>query len=221
MLGFFGWVASIKKAMLEPVKVKCIFLGYYKSIVGNKILRLDDITSTIVLYRNICFNESGEYKNTFIGSGIGTGLMQVLHRFEFEVEPLRDHIFEVKPQKNVDQGAGLQEVEIWVTKDLLVKEKGNVLGLEIIRDQSGNTLRVSQSKIHNKKLIRTLLKGHSTLLLDDSLSGDYDVEKNGCEGSLKANLEHVEALPTTKAGYMTFIEDWKKEIWLNRLLTES
>ncbi|GKD03696.1 hypothetical protein Tco_1178670, partial [Tanacetum coccineum] len=28
--------------------------------------------------------------------------------------------------------------------------QGNVLGLEIIRDQSGNTLRVSQSRIHNE-----------------------------------------------------------------------
>ncbi|GJU31166.1 hypothetical protein Tco_1174755, partial [Tanacetum coccineum] len=38
------------------------------------------------------------------------------------------------------------EAEIWVTKGLLDKAKGNVLGIEIIRDQSGNTLRVSQSR---------------------------------------------------------------------------
>ncbi|GJS19565.1 hypothetical protein Tco_0448197 [Tanacetum coccineum] len=35
MLGFFGWLASIKQGMLEPVKVKCIFLGYHKGIVGT------------------------------------------------------------------------------------------------------------------------------------------------------------------------------------------
>ncbi|GKB87681.1 hypothetical protein Tco_0959953 [Tanacetum coccineum] len=34
--------------------------------------------------RNMCFNESGEYKKTFIGSGIGTGSMQVLQGVEFE-----------------------------------------------------------------------------------------------------------------------------------------
>ncbi|GJR24349.1 hypothetical protein Tco_0972876 [Tanacetum coccineum] len=39
MLGFFGWLASIKQGMLEPVKVKCIFLGYRKGIVGNKALK--------------------------------------------------------------------------------------------------------------------------------------------------------------------------------------
>ncbi|GKF33325.1 hypothetical protein Tco_0106525, partial [Tanacetum coccineum] len=30
MLEFFGWLASIKQWMLEPVKAKCIFLGYRK-----------------------------------------------------------------------------------------------------------------------------------------------------------------------------------------------
>ncbi|GKE91948.1 hypothetical protein Tco_1573043, partial [Tanacetum coccineum] len=189
--------------------------------------------------------------------------------FKFEVEPLGDHTFEVEPQKNVDQGAGLQEVqtqdlmdyqlargreqhlacelfgyredsneaafavaavekiyaheslaltfnntvayeviskwkaglkddmdarlnvckaEIWATKGLLVKAKGNVLGLEIIRDQSGNTLRVSRSRIHNEKLVQTLLKGYSTLLLEDSLSGDCDVEKNVLD--IRKRLSH-------------------------------
>nr|GEU40942.1 hypothetical protein [Tanacetum cinerariifolium] len=40
MLGFFGRLASIKQGMLEPVKVKCIFLGYHKGIVGNKALKV-------------------------------------------------------------------------------------------------------------------------------------------------------------------------------------
>ncbi|GJT73763.1 hypothetical protein Tco_1033049 [Tanacetum coccineum] len=40
-------------------------------------------------------------------------------------------------------------------------------------------------------------------------------------GSLKANLQHMEALSTTEAGYMTFTKAWKKEIWLKGLLIES
>ncbi|GJW96223.1 hypothetical protein Tco_0178031 [Tanacetum coccineum] len=84
MLGFFGWLASIKQGMLEPVKVKCIFLGYRKGTVDNKLWRFDDVTSKVVLYRNMGFNESGEYKKTFIGSSVGTGSMQVLHGFEFK-----------------------------------------------------------------------------------------------------------------------------------------
>ncbi|GKB65957.1 hypothetical protein Tco_0927369 [Tanacetum coccineum] len=165
------------------------------------------------------------------------------------------------------------KAEIWATKGLLDKAKGNVLGMEIVRDQSGNTLGVSQSKFYNEKLVQTLLEGHSILSLEGSLSGDYDVKKNGkwsciyavgsqeyqmvctrldiafadvgmldkfdrglqtdvqvlwilttpwedrslswvdkglmilgCAESLKANLQHMEALSTTEAGYMTFTE---------------
>nr|GEW63788.1 zinc finger, CCHC-type [Tanacetum cinerariifolium] len=319
MLGFFGWLASIKQGMLEPVMVKCIFLGYHKSIVCNELWRLYDVTS------------------------------KVLHEFEFEVEPLGDHTFEVEPQENVDQGAGLQEVQtqdlmdyhlardrdqhlacelfgyredsneaafgvaavekiyahesltfnntvacevifkwkaglkddmdarsylyvlsngydmgfscgckakIWATNGLLDKAKGNVLGMKIVRDQSGYTLRVSQSRFYNEKLVHTLLEGHFILSLEGSLSGDCDVKKNGkwsctyavgsqeyqmvcmildmgsadvgyglmilgCAGSLKANLQHMKALLTTEAGYMTFTEAWKKKIWPKGLLIES
>ncbi|GKC41478.1 hypothetical protein Tco_1059200, partial [Tanacetum coccineum] len=161
LLGFFGWLASIKQGMLEPVK-------------------------------NTGFNESGEHKKTFIGSGVGTGFVQVLQGVEFEVELQEDHTFEVEPHGNVDYVAGLQEVrsqdliyyhlardmkqhsthelfsyredsneaafavaavdkiyaresltfnntvackdEIWATKGLLDKAKGNVLSMEIVRD---------------------------------------------------------------------------------------
>nr|GFA52203.1 zinc finger, CCHC-type [Tanacetum cinerariifolium] len=56
--------------------------------------------------------------------------------------------------------------------------KGNVLGMETVRDQSDNTLRVSQSRFYNEKLVQTLLEGHSILSFEGSLSGDCDVEKN-------------------------------------------
>nr|GEZ20191.1 zinc finger, CCHC-type [Tanacetum cinerariifolium] len=105
-----------------------------------------------------------------------------------------------------------------VTKGLLVKAKGNVLGLEIIKDQSGNTLRVSQSRIHNKKLVQTLLKGHSTLSLEDSLSGDCDVEKNGY---VFVDFDYAMRKSITVMGYLTFTKAWKKKIWLKGLLTES
>ncbi|GJW26436.1 zinc finger, CCHC-type containing protein [Tanacetum coccineum] len=187
MLGFFGWLASIKQGMLEPVKVKCIFLGYHKGIVGNKLWRLDDVTS------------------------------KVLQGDEFEVEPQDGHTFEVEPQENVDQGAGLQEVQ---TQDLmdyqLARDREQHLACELFgyREDSNETafavaavgkiyahesltfnntiacemvwffladarLRSGLPRIHNKKLVQTLLKGHSILSLEGSLSGDCDVEKNG------------------------------------------
>nr|GEW11426.1 zinc finger, CCHC-type [Tanacetum cinerariifolium] len=82
--------------------------------------------------------------------------------------------------------------------------------MEIVIDRSGNALRVSQSRFYNGKLVHTLLEGHSILLLEGSLLRDCDVKKM-----------HMEALSTTEAGYMTFTEAWKNEIWLNGLLTES
>ncbi|GJR01887.1 hypothetical protein Tco_1092616 [Tanacetum coccineum] len=63
------------------------------------------LLAKVVLYRNMGFNESGEYKKTFIGSGVGTGSVQVLQGVEFKVEPQEDHTFEVEPHGNVDHVA--------------------------------------------------------------------------------------------------------------------
>nr|GEX31918.1 zinc finger, CCHC-type [Tanacetum cinerariifolium] len=319
---------------------QCVKSGVAKhlGVVGiqqqNGLVDETNVTlfAKVVLYRNIGFNESGEYKKIFIGVGVGTGSMQVLQGVEFEVEPQEDHTFEVEPHGNVDHVEGSQEVqthdlmdyqlardreqhlayelfgyrediayevifkwksglkddmdarsdvyvlnnscrkcsnnsngyywaytpgmfihlflyiddvvfscgckaEIWATKGLLDKAKGNVLGMKIVRDQSGYTLRVSQSRFYNGKLVQTLLGGHSILLLEGSLSGDCDVEKNGkwsciyavgiqeyqmvCTRLDIASADHMKARSTTEAGYMTFTDAWKKKIWLKGLLTKS
>ncbi|GJT17997.1 hypothetical protein Tco_0876703 [Tanacetum coccineum] len=44
MLGFLGWLASIKQRMLEAVKVKCIFLGCREVAVEEKIYAYDSLT---------------------------------------------------------------------------------------------------------------------------------------------------------------------------------
>ncbi|GJU25790.1 hypothetical protein Tco_1164411 [Tanacetum coccineum] len=199
MLGFFGWLAIIKQGMLEPVKVMCIFLGYHEIIMGNKLWRLDEVTLRVVLYINMGFNESGEYKKTFIGFGVGTGSMQVLHGFEFEVEPLGDHTFEVEPQENVNQGAGIEKTLMRLLLQLLQKCSDDSDGyyweytpdfvLKFVRDQSGNTLRESQSRFYNGKLVFVDFKytmGRSITLMSRSIQ-----------------------------------EAWKKEIWLKGLLIES
>nr|GEX29851.1 hypothetical protein [Tanacetum cinerariifolium] len=169
MLGFFGWLASIKQWMLEPVKVKCIFLGYHKSIVGNKLLRLDGVTSKVVLYRNISFNESGKYKKTLIGSGVGTGSMQ----------------------ENVNQGAGLQEVQ---TQDLMdyqlacdreqhlacklfrYKEDSNKAGLKYDMDARSDMYVLSNGC---RKCSDDNDGYYWGIHQEGSLSRDCDVKKNG------------------------------------------
>ncbi|GKD20316.1 zinc finger, CCHC-type containing protein, partial [Tanacetum coccineum] len=166
----------------------------------SKVLWAEDTTiSTYLVKKNMGFNESAEYKKTFIGSGVGTGSMQVLQEVEFDVELQEDHAFKVEPQENFDHvvedsneaafavvavnkiyahesltfndtvaceviskwKAGLKDdmdarsdvyvlsngyrnavttaAEIWVTKGLLDKAKGNILGMEIVKDQSCNT----------------------------------------------------------------------------------
>ncbi|GJW92342.1 zinc finger, CCHC-type containing protein [Tanacetum coccineum] len=244
MLGFFGCLASIKQGMLEPVKVKYIFLGYHKSIVGNKLWRLDDVTSKVVL--NMGFNESGEYKKTFIGSGVGTGSMQVLHGFDFEVEP----------QENVDQGAGLQEVQTQNLMDYqLTRDREQHLACELFgnREDSNEAeaafavekIYAHESLTFNNTVACEVISKWKARLKEDNgkavtttttityywltsaLPNDLLVKAKGNilgleiirdrSGSLKANLHHMEALSTTKAGYMTFT-DRKKEIWLKGLL---
>ncbi|GKC78526.1 hypothetical protein Tco_1129300, partial [Tanacetum coccineum] len=76
---------------------------------------LDSCNQSLVCLRNMGFNESGEYKKTFIGSGVGTGSMQVLQGDEFEVEPQDGHTFEVEPHGNVDHVVGSQEYEAAIT----------------------------------------------------------------------------------------------------------
>ncbi|GKD97947.1 hypothetical protein Tco_1381844 [Tanacetum coccineum] len=116
--------------------------------------------------------------------------MQVLHGFEFKVEPLGDHTFEVEPQENVDQGAGLQEVQ---TQELMDYQLAcDRAGLKDDMDARSDVYVLSNgcrkcSDDNNGyyweytpgKLVQTLLKGHSMLSLEDSLSGVCDVEKNG------------------------------------------
>ncbi|GJX50881.1 hypothetical protein Tco_0277726 [Tanacetum coccineum] len=147
MLGFFGWLASIMQGMLELVKVKCIFMRYR------------------------------------------SGSMQVLQRDEFEVELQDGHTFEFACEV-IPSGSWIGKM-LWQARQMCsdqhrLKEFAVTtmmaifwslhhgtyyLVLELFRDLSGNTLRVSQSRIHNEKLVQTLLKGHSILSLEGSLSG--------------------------------------------------
>ncbi|GJW67745.1 pentatricopeptide repeat-containing protein [Tanacetum coccineum] len=93
-----------------------------------------------------------------------------------------------------DFQCNLLSAEIWATKGLLDKAMENVLGMEIVRDQSGDC---------------------------DVEKNGYGLMILGCARSLKANWQHMEALSTTEAGYMMFTEAWKKKIWLKGLLAQS
>ncbi|GKC63396.1 zinc finger, CCHC-type containing protein [Tanacetum coccineum] len=95
--------------------------------------------------------------------------------------------------------------------------------------------RLSQSRIHNKKLVQTLLEGHSIMSLEDSLSGDCDVEKNG-KWSYRYASESDEyqvfmdfdyamgrsiiVMSRSITGYLLMIQAVKEAIWPRGLLEE-
>ncbi|GJR62173.1 zinc finger, CCHC-type containing protein [Tanacetum coccineum] len=153
-----GLVKETNVTLLAKVRCFLIQSGLSKVLWAEDTTMSTYLVNKVVLYRNMGFNESGEYKKTFIGSGVGTGSVQVLQGVEFEVEPQEDHTFEVEPHGNVDHVVGSQELlmsdvydwvyttrtEIWPTKGLL--DRAN--GMYMVWRSSGsewNTLWVTQS----------------------------------------------------------------------------
>nr|GEX60515.1 zinc finger, CCHC-type [Tanacetum cinerariifolium] len=194
-----GFTVKMQSGKIKVIKYSLVILSGTRR--ANCVYTLDDhvVTRKTLKGRkqlgeyqtgNIDFKESGEYKKTFIGSGVGTGSVHVLQEVKFEVEPHEDHTFEVEPHGIFDHVASLQEM-IWMLDQMYMCSTtiaGNAVTTSmsitgsIHQDQSGNTLRVSQSRFYNRKLVRSLLEGHSILSLlslEGSLSRDCDVEKNG------------------------------------------
>ncbi|GJX99681.1 hypothetical protein Tco_0356700 [Tanacetum coccineum] len=271
MLGFFGWLASIKQRMLEPVKVNCIFLRYHEgkglvqvlqavefemkpqedhtfgwNLMGMSIMyyREDNYEATfaVVVVEKIYAHDSLTFNDTVACEAISkcnAGLKEDMDA--------RSYVYVLSNgcKKSSDD---INDYYCEYVPGLLDKTKRNILGTEIVRDQSGNTLRVSQSRFYNEKLVQTLLKGHSILSLEGSLSGDCDVEKNGkwsCIYAVEslqvyhgvctrpdialayvgscwnAYVQYMEALSTIEAAYMTITKAAKEAIWLKGLAIES
>nr|GEY40113.1 retrovirus-related Pol polyprotein from transposon TNT 1-94 [Tanacetum cinerariifolium] len=79
MLGVLVGFLVLSKGCLKA-KVMCIFMGYRKGKMDNKLKRLYDVTSNVVLYKNVSFNKSREYKKTFVGSGVDVGMLDKFDR---------------------------------------------------------------------------------------------------------------------------------------------
>ncbi|GJY74497.1 hypothetical protein Tco_0478928 [Tanacetum coccineum] len=244
MLGFFGWLA-IKQEMLEPVKVKCIFLGYRK--------------------RNMGFNESGEYKKTFIGSGVGTGSMQVLHEFEFKGATLSMGTIQYREDNNEAAFAVAVVEKIYAHESLTFND---TVACEVISKWKAR-LKDDMDARSNVYVLSNGCKkcsddsdgyywestpGKYTLYRDhQGLEWECDLEKNGkwsCRYAVRSQEYQMvyirldiastdvgmldkfyHGLQTgvqvfvdfdyAMAAYMTLTGIWKKEIWLKGLLAES
>ncbi|GJS25839.1 hypothetical protein Tco_0486459 [Tanacetum coccineum] len=109
-----------------------------------QLWRFNDVTSKAVLYRDMVFSETEEHKKTFIGFGVASEREQHLARELFRCkEDIKDAPFAISEVKKIyvhelltfDDTFSFED-EIWVTKGLLDKAHGNVLGMEIARDVS-------------------------------------------------------------------------------------
>ncbi|GKC19901.1 hypothetical protein Tco_1022051 [Tanacetum coccineum] len=192
----------------------------------------DDHTFEVEPHGNVDHVELFSYKEDNNEAAFAVAAVEKIESLTFNNTIACEVISKWKAELKDDMDAR-SDAEIWATKDLLDKEKENILGMEIVKDQSGNTLRVSQSRFYNRKLVQTFLEGHSILSLKGSLSEDCNVEKNGkwsCiyeVGSQEYQMvctRHGIALvdvDQSQATYMTLTEDAKETIWLKGLAIES
>ncbi|GJX13703.1 hypothetical protein Tco_0205461 [Tanacetum coccineum] len=151
MFGVVCWFASINQRMLEPVKVNCIFLGFPKGMgsvhvlqgVEFKVEPQEDHAIEVEPQGNVDHLLSYEEDNNDAAFVVAEVEKIYAHEsLTFNDIVSCEVIFKWKDGLKEAMDAR-SDAEIWVTKGLLVKTKRNVLGMEIVKDQSGNTLRVS------------------------------------------------------------------------------
>nr|GEU48941.1 retrovirus-related Pol polyprotein from transposon TNT 1-94 [Tanacetum cinerariifolium] len=152
MLGFFGWLANIKQWMLEM--------------------------------RNMGFNENEEYKKTFIGSGVAekinahesltcndTIACEVISKWNAGFKEDIDarsvvYVLSNDYRKSVTTTKAITGSIHQDIKGLLDEAEDNILRMEIVRDQSGNTLRVSQFRVYNGVYTRPDIASADVGMLD-------------------------------------------------------
>ncbi|GJW40889.1 zinc finger, CCHC-type containing protein [Tanacetum coccineum] len=146
---------------------------------------LDFCNQSLVCPRNMGFNESGVYTKTFIGSGVGTGSMQVLQGDEFKVEPQDGHTFESERIREQHSTRGLfryREDSNEAAFAVAAVEKIYAHESLTFNDTVACECSATVAKITVTTVIAitgSLRQGHSILSLEGSLSGDCDVKKNG------------------------------------------
>nr|GEY97542.1 zinc finger, CCHC-type [Tanacetum cinerariifolium] len=177
---------------------------------------------------NMGFNESEEYKTTFIGSCVGMSSVQVLQGAEFQVEPQEDHKFEVKSHGNVDHVVNLQEVQ---TYDLIyhhstLLEGHSILSLEvsISRDCDVENNASASVDMLNEFDYGLQMDVHGFVNFDYTMGRSitrYRLMIQGYAVSWEAKFQHTWAFSTTEAEYVTLTEMVKEGTWLKGLSTES
>ncbi|GKC05536.1 hypothetical protein Tco_0997146 [Tanacetum coccineum] len=199
MLGFFGWLASIKQGMLEPVKVKCIFLGYHKRCCKELSLRWNCRTFTFEVepHRNV---------DHVVGS------QEVQTRIDLYYHPescLRAigsmGTIQYREDSNDSDGYYWES-----TPRFVVKAKGIYLGTPLL-SLEGNSLSGDCEWKKNGKLVMIYMRCGSHGVVGWSARDLTCI----CKFELSWNKFDRGLL------VRSFTRAWKKEIWLKGLLAES
>ncbi|GJS67330.1 hypothetical protein Tco_0681894 [Tanacetum coccineum] len=141
--------------------------------------------------RNMGFNESGEYKKTFIGSDVaGSQEVQTQDLIYYHLARDRDQhstheLFSYREVGNEAAFAVVAVDKIYAHESLTFN---NTVACEVISKwkiglkddmDAQSDAEIRATKVLQQEVVQTLLEGHSILSLEASLSGDCDVEKNG------------------------------------------
>ncbi|GJR83337.1 hypothetical protein Tco_0154122 [Tanacetum coccineum] len=245
MLGLFGWLASKRQGMLEPVKVKCIFLGYRKGVMGNKALEgvefevepqevephrnVDHVagsqevqTQDLIYYHLARDREQHSTHELF-------SYREDSNKVAFAVATV-DKIYAHK-SLTFNNTVACEVISKWkdgLKEDIDVRSDVYVLSNDCRKNSDDNhDYYWEYTPDHNEKLVYILLKGHSILSLEGSLSGDYDVEKNDVgmldkfDRGLQTDVQVFVDFDYAMAGYMTLTKAAKEAIWLKGLAIES
>ncbi|GJS05639.1 protein kinase, ATP binding site-containing protein [Tanacetum coccineum] len=144
---------------------------------------------------------------------------KVLHGFEFKVESLGDHTFEVEPQEIFDQGAA---EKIYAYESLTFN---NTVACEVIsmwKARLKDDMDARSDISHEYQMVCTRLDiASADVIMLDKFDRGLQTNVQVFVDFDYAMGRSITALSTTKTGYMTFTEVWKKEIWLKGLLIES
>ncbi|GJU63012.1 hypothetical protein Tco_1244847 [Tanacetum coccineum] len=97
----------------------------------NGLVKKTNMTllAKVVLYKNMSFNKSGEYKKTFTGSGVGTGSVQVLQGVEFEEQHSAHELLKYREDSNEAAFAVAEAEKIYAHESLTFN---NTVACEVI-----------------------------------------------------------------------------------------
>ncbi|GJV97129.1 zinc finger, CCHC-type containing protein [Tanacetum coccineum] len=241
LLGFFGWLASIKQGCLNRLRSSAYSWDTVKVLQGVEfeVEPQEDHTFEVESHGNVDHVAGSHEVQT-------QDLMDYHSTCDREQHSARE-LFGYREDSNEAAFVVVAVDKIYAHESLTFND---TVACKVISkwkarlkedmdarsdvDQSRSTLRVSQSRFYNEKLIETLLEGHSILSLEGSLSGDCDVKNNGicgsitrykfmiqgCARSSKAYVQHIEALSITEEACMILTEATKEAIWLKGLAIE-